>query len=244
VHETVEESRIAEIDAIKEYQAINPKFGYNICNGGQGIDFTNNPALYELMKEKVWNNPERIKKASEALKGKKLSDLAMTNCIIWRQSKEGRAVMSASWTDERKAKASEATKNQMTESAKQNLRIKLKGRKDPRTEQGKINCSIAREKYLNSDIGKQKVREGYKKMISNPENAQKIRIAQDKWRASEANQENCKRMAQKSREKCSKKVKMSDCDIIYNSQRELAKALNLNEATVSRMVKSGEIIRV
>mgnify|MGYP006266797153 CR=1 FL=1 len=245
IHDFREECAIAEIDAIKERKATNPEFGYNILNGGQGLNFDDNPWLYELMKERVWNNPERRKKCSEALKGRKPSQATIDASNEWKQSEKGREAFRKAWDNEkRKSKAALRTKDQMKNGGSAHLKKMLRGRGDVRSEEGKLAQKEKTIAFMNSDEGKKIAKKGYAIMASNPENLKKWKERTDRWRATEENKENCKRMAALSALKCSKKVMLVSTGEKFESQSAMAKALNVSCACVSLWVKSGKVERI
>ena len=245
VYDNRHECELAEIDAIQKYDAMNPDKGYNIASGGQGLKYHNNPKLYELMRQKVWDNPERRKKASDALKGRAPSKAALDSSNEWKKSPEGKAKMALVWADEvRKKKLSIATKMQMANGGSENLRIKFAGRKDPRSDAGKQAQIEKIKAWQATDGGKASSRRGYEAMASNPDTIARSRAGMKKWRESEENALHCKEMAKKSALACNKKVRLADSDIIFNSQKAMAEAMNVSSAAVSLWVKSGKAIRL
>lgn len=139
---------------------------------------------------------------------------------------------------------SERTREQMKNGGAAHLSSLFKGRPDIRSEEGKQRCSLARQKYLNSEIGRKKCAYGYAKMMENPENAKKNRESLDAWRASERNKEQCKAMAKKAAEACSKKIMIVATGQVFDSQRDAAKAHGVSDAAVSKWVKSGKCVRI
>jgi hypothetical protein len=244
LHEDRESCAIAEIQAIIDYKAIDRDFGYNIANGGQGLNFYNNPALYELMKIKVWQNPERTSKLKEANKGKKPSQATMDAYKQWRKTDSAKEVYARPWTQERIIKASESTRLQMANGGAENLSKAKKGLPDHLSIEARNSQKQKIKVLMNTEYGKDIARRGYAAMVSNPENVKKYREGTAKWRESDANKENCRRIAKLSAEKCSKKVKLIDNDEIFNSQKELARKLNVSDALISLWVKSGKVVRV
>ena len=85
-HPTREACALAEIDAIQAYDSMNPARGYNLQPGGQGLHAPAGSAVYELMRAKVWHNPERRRKASEALKGKLGHTVEVTGPVGQKES--------------------------------------------------------------------------------------------------------------------------------------------------------------
>jgi hypothetical protein len=99
-------------------------------------------------------------------------------------------------------------------------------------------------KFTNSEQGKAFARKGHAAMIANPANVEKQKVGLATWRASDANLAQCKEMAKKSAQVCSRRVLDKDTGIIYTSQRDMAKALGVSEGAISMRVKSGKAERL
>lgn len=247
MHDNRADCAISEIDTIEKYDSTNIKNGYNITKGGQGQDSATNPVMYQLMREKVWNNPEWRKKVSNSLKGKKPSQATMDAYKKWlaenpnKQSENAKKMWSCQVF---RAARSEITRAQMKNGGAAHLSVIFKGRPDLRSPEGKQRCEDARRSYLDSERGRKKCAEGYAKMRENPENVRKNRESLDAWRASDRNREQCKVMAQKSAEACSKKVMIVATGEVFPSQREAAKAVGITESAMCRWVKTGKCVRI
>lgn len=139
---------------------------------------------------------------------------------------------------------SEKTKAQMRNGGSAYLSALFKGRLDQRSPEGKQRCEDARRSYLDSEEGRKKCAEGYAKMRENPENVRKNRESLDAWRASERNREQCKVMAKKAAEACSKKVMIVATGEVFSSQRAAAKAVGITDAAMCRWVKTGKCVRI
>ena len=234
---------LAEIAAIQQYDSINPEKGYNIASGGQGLHYENNPLLYELMRIKVWDNAERRKKCSDALKGRKPSQATIDASNEWKSSEAGKETFRRAWENHnRKEKASKLTKKQMANGGSENLSKTMIGREDIRSDAGKEAQKQKVTAFMNSKEGKQVAKRGYQAMSANPENLKKWKEGTNRWRATEANKENCKRMAQLSAQKNSKKVMLNGQ--IFDSQHKMAQTLNVSDACVSLWVKEGKVTRI
>jgi hypothetical protein len=245
VHDTRDECALAEINAIQQHDSMNPQKGYNLSPGGEGLNAPKGSIIYEMMKAKVWQNPERSKKLSEALKGRPPSQATIDAANEWKSSEAGKEAFRKSWENpNRKENASKRTKKQMDDGGAEHLKIALKGRGDVRSAEGK---QVQREKikaFMNTEEGKKVAKRGYAAMASNPENLKKWKEGTDRWRATEANKENCRRMAKMSAQKCSKRVMLVSTGEIYNSQRDLAKAVSVSGASITHWVKNGKVARI
>ena len=242
LHGNRELCSLDEIQAIIDYKSIDREFGYNIANGGQGLNFHNNPALYELMKIKVWQNSERIRKTREANKGKKPSQATIDGHKAWSKTDAAKEMYARPWASERIKRASELTSKQMANGGAEYLKLKFKDRKDARSVEGKQAQKEKIKALMNTEYGKEIARKGHAAMISNPENVKKYREGSARWRESDANKENCKRMAQLSAQKNSKKVMLNGQ--IFDSQHKMAQTLNVSDACVSLWVKEGKVTRI
>lgn len=247
IHETREECCLAEIDAIEKYDSTNPKNGYNILKGGQGQDSATNPIMYEIMRQKVWSNPNWRKKVSDALKGKPVSVATINGYKKWcKENPELKAeAAKLAWRDPQyKAMKSEATKLQMANGGAEHLKIKFKGRGDIRSHEGKEAQREKTKLFLKTDAGKEALKKAATATWSKPENREKILASLDKWRASDKNKEQCKAMAKLAAQKCSIKVRDNATGIVYNSQREMAQALGISDGAISLRVKKGNVTRL
>lgn len=243
-HDTRQECCEAEINAITMYDSTNNKKGYNILKGGQGQDSATNPVMHALMREKVWDNPVWRAKVSAALKGRQLSPETKKGYAEFCKTPAKSELGKIAWRrPEYREMKSAATKKQMAEGGSDHLKRIFAGRKDPRSAEGK---ELQRQKviaYSATPEGRASTKKGYKAFASNPANLAAARAGQDIWRASDANKIQCRNMAKLSAEKCSKKVIDKNTGEIYDSQRAMAKALDVSEASISRYVKDGKVSR-
>lgn len=244
-HEIREDCSIAEIHEIRSRKSMDISIGYNVLAGGQGQDSATNPKMHALMTEKVWNNPEWRKKVSDALKGRQPSqatkDAYAAFCKTPAKSEAGKKA----WRDpEYRAMKAEITRQQMANGGAEHLSNLMTGRPDPLTKEGRESQRRKVKEYYSTDEGKAAARRGYDAFASNPANLAANRAALDNWRASDKNKLQCQEMAKKSAEKCSKKVQDLGTGIVYNSQRDMARALGVSEAAISLRVKVGKIKRV
>jgi hypothetical protein len=235
----------SEIESIKALGATDIKRGYNLQAGGQGLQIDGNPVLYQLMSEKVWDNVERRRKSSEALKGKKPSQACADASAKFKKTDAGKQSYLKGWeSEDRRKNAAERTRLQMANGGSEHLRLTTKGRTDPRSAEGKAAQIAKITAIMNSERGKAVARAGQAKMWSNPENVRKVKAATDAWRATDENKENCKRMALLSAAKCSRKVRFAGGEEVFNSQRALGQSVGVTDATVTHWVKSGKVVRV
>lgn len=245
VFKTREECAVSEIAFIKQHNSIDIEFGYNLTNGGEGLNVTKDSPIYHLMMEKVWNNPERKRKVSEALKGRPISEATKEGCLKYRNTPKYLDDLRRGWGNkERRKKASISARNQMANGGSDHLSKIFTGRADIRSIEGKESQRIKIKALMNTERGKEIVKSGYAAFAANPENIVANQKALNVWRNSDKNKENCAEMAKKSKEACSIKVMDLITKIVYSSQRDMAKALNLSDAAISKRVKSGKVIRI
>lgn len=155
-----------EIELIKFYNSTNPKFGYNICAGGEG---RLNSFQSEITKQKIseaskqhWNNPETRKRMIEGLKGRKVSDETKNKisnaqkgkyvppevCEKISKSKKGKHPWNYGKkceprSEETKAKISAYNKGKtISEEHKQAISAKLKGREITPEWRAKISSTL------------------------------------------------------------------------------------------------------
>ncbi len=247
MHESREECAKSEINAITEYGSINKENGYNLCPGGEGLNAPKGSAIYELMKKKVWENPERRKKVSAALKGRQPSEQTRIAYKKWRaeNSEYMREILKNVWKkDGYREIVAERTRQQMANGGAKYLSDTRKGRPDHLSPEARLEQGRKLKILMNTDRGKEIARKGQAIMWSNPDNRQKWMDGTAAWRATDRNKEQCKEMAKLSAAKCSRKVKLADSDEIFDSQRKLAKMLNVSEATITHWLKSGKAVRI
>lgn len=236
-HATRDECALAEIDAIQTYDSMNPAHGYNLQPGGQGLHAPVGSAVYELMRAKVWNNPERRRKSAEALKGKPLPSSVQAAHKLWRESDAGRAkTAELTKRPEVRAKMSLAMTQRLASGYREYLSEVQIGKPKNITPEGKARIAAARAAWLASDEGKAKVREGALKMRANPENEAKRQAAHAKFLASDVNQAHCRAMAIRA----SKPVKDFATGHIYESRTAAARAFGVTGPTIGYWVKKGK----
>lgn len=164
----------------------------------------------------------------------------------YRMAERTRKILSEKvWHNpENKKKASERTRMQMKNGGSAYLSRLFKGRPDPFTPEARKSQTEKVKAFMNTAQGKEAARRGYKAFAANPENIKRNQEALDKWRKSEKNAEQCREMAKKAAEACSKKVMILATGDVYPSQRDAAKSLGLSEACISKWVKSGKCVRI
>lgn len=244
-HETREACALAEKAEIASRNCCDPKIGYNLMAGGEGLHAPKGSAMYAIMREKVWNNPEVREKQRAAHKGKRPSDQCLKASVKAR-GEDWRAKMQEKvWGNpEQQAARSERTRQQMANGGAENIARIRREQGDRRTPEQVALHAKHMQAFMNSPEGKEIAKQGYAAMTANPENLEKMRKGQADWRASERNKAQCKEMAQKSAAVCRKQVKDLNTGIVYPSQREMAHALGLSDASISKQVKAGKIIRI
>lgn len=243
-HETRESCSLSEIHEIRSRKSMDISIGYNVLAGGQGQDSATNPKMHALMTEKVWNNPEWRKKVSDALKGRQPSQATKDAYAEFCKTPAKSECAKIAWRDPAyRAMKSEATRQQMANGGSEHMSKLFKGRSDPRSAEGK---ELQRQKvkaFMNTPEGKSAARKGYDAFAANPDNIAANRAALDNWRASDRNKLQCQAMAKKAAEACSKKAQDLETGIVYNSQREMARALEVSDSVISLRVKAGKIKR-
>lgn len=238
-HTTREECAEAEIALIGLLDACNPDVGYNVQPGGQGMHAPPGSAMYEPMREKVWNNVEARRKRSEANKGKPPSPEAIAAANEWRASPEGRKRMKESWQNpERRAASSERTRAQMTPDARANISEKLKGRPDPLSSEGRERQRQAATKLANSGHASRMRAAAF----ANPETVAKSAAGLKAWRESEANAEHCRKIAKLAGEASTRPVVHVATGILYPSCKAFADAMGYShQSYVSRLIAQGKV---
>lgn len=237
-YSTREECALAEIDMIERHDSTNPKIGYNLMHGGEGLHAPPGSPMYALMREKVWNNPAVRAKLSAANKGKPPSPQTIAAANEFHKSDAGREAKLKSWTDERKTKQSESTRVQMTNGGAEHLRIATKGRPDPRSPEGKEAQRKAALEHMTQDRAKAM----NAKAFSNPDNVRKFEEGRAAWRESDANAEHCRRIAQLAAAASTRRVVHVATGIEYPSCQALQIALGYShQSSVSRLIKQGKV---
>ena len=237
-HPTREACALAEIDAIQAYDSMNPARGYNLQPGGQGLHAPAGSAVYELMRAKVWHNPERRRKASEALKGKPLPQTVQAAQRAWAASAEGKAKLAESaQRPEVRAKLSVAMKRRLeNDSYKEYLSQVQIGKPRNHTPEGKARIIAGRRAWLDSDAGRATVRAGYEAMRAHPDNETKRKAAAAIHAKSDANKAHCQAMAAK----VSKPVKDMTTGQVYESRMAAARAFDVTGPTIGYWLKKGK----
>lgn len=244
-HATREECALAEIAAIASHESINPERGYNVMGGGEGQQAGTNPRLWAILNEKVWSNPTWRAKVSAALKGRKPSAATIAGYKEFCKTPGKAEAARIAWRNqEYLAMKSEATREQMKNGGAAHLSKLFKGRKDTLTAEQRAEHRVKMKEWANSEEGKAACRKGYDAMASNPENVDRALENIKTWRESERNAEHCKRIAQLAAKASSKKVLHVETGIVYDSQRALSKAAGCTEATISKWVKTGKVVRL
>lgn len=240
-HATRDECALAEIDAIQQYDSMNPECGYNLQPGGQGMHAPAGSAVYELMRAKVWDDPERRRKSSEALKGKPPSEATIAGHKVWRESDEAKAfIRGVTQRPEVRAKMSEAMQRRLATGFREYLSEVQRGKPKVYTPEGAARRAAGQRAWLDSDEGKRKTREGARIMRENPENEAKRLAGLAEFLHSEANLERCREMAAKSRTP----VRDLATGIVYESRSAAAKAHGVSGPTVGYWIRTGKFEKV
>lgn len=244
-HARREECAAAEVNEIAARQTCDPRRGYNLMHGGQGLHAPKGSAMHDLMCERVWGNPTVKEKLRAANKGKAPSPQCLTAAIAARGDDWRAKMQEKVWGNvEHQAAASERTRLQMVNGGAENIARIRRLQGDRRTPEQVAAQAAKMKAFMNTSEGKEIAKRGHAAMIANPETLAKQREGQDAWRASEKNKANCAAMAKKSAEACSKKVQDKETGVVYASQRAMARALGVSEAAISLRVKAGKIIRL
>lgn len=121
-----------------------------------------------------------------------------------------------------------------------NMSDRFSGRGDVRSSEGKERQRAAMAKHARTGHAS-KMRAA---SFSNPETVRKFEAGRAKWRESARNRDNCRRIAKLSALACSQRVMDSKSGIQYSSQRAMAVALGVSDATISRRVARGTCVRL
>lgn len=230
----------AEIYEIARHGSVNDGVGYNIMGGGEGQQAGQNPRIRAIFSEKVWHNPERIRKCKEKLKGRKPSQATIDGYKEFCKTPAKAEAARMAWrSPEYRAMKSAATKAQMANGGAEYLANKFKGRPGTLNDQQREDHRERMKRWANTEEGKQACRSGYEAWASNPENIEKNQAELAKWRASEKNAENCRRMAKLAAAKCSKRIRNPHTGEVFDSQRAMAKAYGLSDATIAKRRNKG-----
>lgn len=121
-----------------------------------------------------------------------------------------------------------------------NISERFKGRRDVRSSEGKERQRASVAAHARAGHAR-KMRSV---AFSNPETVRKFEAGRAKWRESARNRSNCQRIAALSARACSRAVKDLKSGIEYPSQRAMAAALGVSDATISRRVTRGTCARL
>lgn len=232
-HNTREACALAEIDAIQVHDSMNPAHGYNLAPGGQGMHAPVGSAVYELMRAKVWDNPERRRKSSEALKGKPLPADTRAAQRAWITSDEGKATTAAiTQRPEVQEKLSAAMTRRLENGYREYLSEVQIGVPKPMSETGREHQRAGVKAWLSTDEGKAAQRAGIVAM-----HASELRKARHaEFVNSDANKAHCAAMGAKAR----KPVKDLASGQVYESRTAAAAALGVTGPTIGYWVKQGK----
>jgi hypothetical protein len=236
-HSTRDACALAEIDAIQSYDSMNPEKGYNPQPGGQGLHAPVGSAVYELMRAKVWDHPERRRKASEALKGKPLPESVLTAHRVWRESDAGKAMTrEITSRPEVRARLSTAMSRRLDDGYREYLSAVQIGKPRTVSPEGRARGSAARKAWLATEEGKAASRKGLTNMRANPENEAKRKAAHAEYAASAANLAHCATMGAAAR----KPVKDLSTGQVFESRTAAAAAHGVSGPTIGYWIKRGK----
>jgi hypothetical protein len=236
-HATREDCALAEINTIQVHDSMNPERGYNLQPGGQGLHAPPGSAVYELMRAKVWNNPERRRKSSEALKGKPLPQSVQDAHREWRESDVGRAkTAELTKRPEVRAKMSAAMLKRLANGYREYLSEVQIGKPRSLSPEGKARALAAQKAWSGRPENREKARATLTESRANPEFEAKRLAAIAVHANSDANRAHCAAMAAKA----SKPVKDLATGQIYESRAAAARALGVSGPTIGYWVKKGK----
>lgn len=236
-HTTRDECALAEIDAIQAHDSMNPSRGYNLQPGGQGMHAPVGSAVYELMRAKVWDNPERRRKSSEALKGKAPPEATQAAQRAWITSDAARSAFEAMKArPEVRAKLSAINKARATPEWCAEVSARQRGKPKNISPEGKARTAAAHRAWLDSDEGRAGTAAGMRAMRANPANEAKRKAAAGAYAKSDTNKAHCLAMAAK----VSKPVKDLATGEVYESRMAAARALSVTGPTIGYWVKKGK----
>jgi hypothetical protein len=242
VHATRAQCAAAEIDAIQANDGMNPESGYNLQPGGQGLHAPPGSSIYELMRVKVWDNPEWRRKLSAALKGRPVSAETRAAHAEWIQSSEAKALIAeVARRPEVRAGASARMRRRLEDPAYRAwLSTHQEGKPKNISEDGKARIAAGRTAYINSEAGKEGARRGARAMRADPQNEAKRRAAHNAYLHSDANEKHCRAMAANN----VKAVTDLATGRSYPSQKAAAEALGVSRPTINYWVRTGKFERV
>lgn len=240
-HTTREDCALAEIAAIQAYDSMNPAKGYNLMPGGQGMHAPPGSAIYELMRAKVWDNPERRRKSSEALKGRVPDDVVQLARDVWNASPECAAHLAeVARRPEVRAAASQRMYKRLDTGFRDFLRDSQIGKPKNFAPEAKARIAAGRHAYLHSAEGQARNRKLMQDLRAQPENEAKRKAAHAEFLASDWNKDHCRAMAAK----VSKPVKDLATGEVFPSGRAAAKARGVSGPTILHWIKKGKFAYV
>lgn len=240
-HVSRELCALAEIDAIQQYDSMNPAAGYNLAPGGEGMHAPVGSAMYELMRAKVWNNPETRSKISAALKGRPLPDATREAQLKWCRSDAGKAfIRGVTARPEVRSQLSASMTERLANGYREYLGDVQRGKPRKFTEKGWAARQAKRLAWLDSEVGKAALRAGCIAMRANPDNEAKRKAAAALYSNSATNKVHCAEMGAKSR----KAVKDLATGEMFESRTAAAKARGVTGPTIGYWVKQGRFVYV
>jgi len=236
-HATRDECAAAEIALIAEFESMNPAKGYNLMAGGEGLYAPPGSAVYELMRAKVWDNLERRRKSSEALKGKPLPQATQDAQRIWRESPEGKAtIASVPQRADVRAKLSEAMTRRLDNGYREYLSEVQIGKPKNTSPEGKARIAAARKRWQESEAGKAQSRAVIAAVRANPKHEAKRRAAHAEFAKSDANKAHCLEMSAKAR----RPVRDLATGQVYESRSAAAREHAVSGPTIGYWIKKGK----
>lgn len=241
-HATRAECALAEIDAIQAFDSLNPVNGYNLMAGGEGLNAPAGSAVHELMRTKVWDNPEWRRKLSEAFKGRPVSPETRAGHATYIQTDEAKAIIAeiSRRPETRAAIAIGMRKRLEDPDYRKWLSEHQVGKPKNISAEGRARILAGRAAYIASDEGKRKARLGLELMRAVPANMTKRKQAHAAYLASDANKAHCQANAQRNR----KRVRELATGREFESQREVAEAFNVSRPTVNYWVRTGKFVQL
>lgn len=241
-HPDRDECALAEIDAIQAHDSMNPMCGYNLQPGGQGLHAPPGSALYELMRAKVWDNPARRRKSSEALKGRPVSDATRIAHATYIQTDTAKASIAAVARRPETRAANSARMKQRLEAPDYRAWLSANQLGKPKniSAEGRARIVAGRESYAASERGKEGARRGAAIMRANPKNLDKRRKAHAAYLASDAN----KALCQANAARACKGVREVATGRTFASQKDAAAAFGVSRPTVNYWVRTGRFEHV
>lgn len=236
-HVTREECAQAEIDAIKAHDSLEGANGYNLMAGGEGLNAPPGSAMHELMRERVWNNPELRQRTSARLKGKPVSDECRAAHAEYINTPEAKArIAEVAKRPETRAANSAAMKRRLEDPEyRRTLSENQKGKPKNTSPEGRARQEAGRRAYFASERGKANSRRGAMMMRAKPENEAKWRAAHKMFLHSPENVEHCRAIAARNR----KPIRVVATGQIYESRDALAAELGVQAPVINYWIKKG-----